>query len=297
MTGTRAGLLLLLLLTFAVVWAGLSFVPGSRADKSVSLSDLPGITHIHGIAVDARNPSRLLLATHHGFFVVTPDGMATRVSDTRDDFMGFTPHPSEPETLYASGHPADGGNLGFVVSPDGGKTWRRLSAGANGPVDFHQMDVSKADPAVIYGAFRGLQISRDGGRSWNIVAPAPDGLIALAASSRDTDSLFAATRYGLLLSTDSGRSWQNAGFAQRPTSMVETTADGDVYAFVVGVGLVRATESARDWTVVSREFGDRILLHFAVDPTAPDRLYAVTQHSEVLASKDGGRSWTVLGGS
>src|SRR3546814_5804623 len=65
--------------------------------------------------------------------------------------MGFTPHPADPEVLYASGHPAGGGNLGFIVSRDGGQSWAKLSDGAGGPDDFHQMDISKADPQVIYG--------------------------------------------------------------------------------------------------------------------------------------------------
>ncbi len=79
--------------------------------------------------------------------------------------MGFTPHPADESVLYASGHPAGGGNLGFIVSRDGGRGWSSLSPGVGGPVDFHQMDVSKADPSVIYGAHGGLQASRDGGRT------------------------------------------------------------------------------------------------------------------------------------
>jgi hypothetical protein len=43
------------------------------------------------------------------------------------DFMGFTPHPSDPATLYSSGHPAGGGNLGFIVSEDGGGSWTQLA--------------------------------------------------------------------------------------------------------------------------------------------------------------------------
>src|SRR3546814_2377830 len=75
-------------------------------------SDVCSSYLFHGIAVDPCNPDRLYLATHHGFFAVGPDGVAQQVSETEDDFMGFTPHPSDPNVLYASGHPAGGGNLG-----------------------------------------------------------------------------------------------------------------------------------------------------------------------------------------
>ncbi len=94
-----------------------------------------------------------------------------------------------PSVLYASGHPASGGNLGFIISIDGGKSWAKLADGVGGPVDFHQMDVSKADPKVIYGLYGGLQRSADGGRSWSKVGPAPDGLIDIAASGQDADTL------------------------------------------------------------------------------------------------------------
>jgi hypothetical protein len=134
---------------------------GSRfrfAGDGVPLSQLRQQTHFHGLAVDPTDRSRLYLATHHGFFLLGADGMATRVSQVQD-FMGFTPHPGDSRILYASGHPAAGGNLGFIASTDGGATWTQLSPGANGPVDFHQMDVSPADPNVIYGAYGNIQVS------------------------------------------------------------------------------------------------------------------------------------------
>lgn len=277
-----------------------------RAPETTTVAALAGETHFHGIAVDAGDPSRLYLATHHGLFIVGSDGSAERVSESRDDFMGFTPHPGDPATLYASGHPSGGGNLGFIGSSDGGRTWRRLSDGVGGPVDFHQMDVSKADPDVIYGVHQGLQKSADAGRGWQRIAPVPQGLIGLAASSRDADTLFAATREGLLRSTDGGRSWRAAHPARRTASMVHVTAAGDVYAFVAGTGLIRAREPARSqgqelrWQVVNTGFANDYILHFAVAPRDPRRLYAITLNPDthaqaVLASRDGGASWARLG--
>jgi hypothetical protein len=48
------------------------------------------------------------------------------------------------------------------------------------------------------------------------------------------------------------------------------------------------------WTRISKNFGDRYLLHLAIDPTNPDNLYAVTNTKQVLASKDGGVTWKAL---
>jgi len=69
------------------------------------------------------------------------------------------------------------------------------------------------------------------------------------------------------------------------------TKDGTAYAFQVGTGLLRTTEPSLAWQPVSNGFGDVILLRLAVDPTKPERLYAVTDKSALLASQDGGKTW------
>ncbi|MBI2030127.1 exo-alpha-sialidase, partial [Candidatus Kaiserbacteria bacterium] len=45
-----------------------------------------------------------------------------RVGKSRDDYMGFSPHPTEADVFFTSGHPSRGGNLGFQKSDDGGAT-------------------------------------------------------------------------------------------------------------------------------------------------------------------------------
>lgn len=196
-----------------------------------SVTNLAGSTHFHGIAVAADDPSRIYLATHHGVYAVALDGGADRISANRNDYMGFTPHPSDPNLLYGSGHPVGGGNMGFIRSRDKGKTWQKLSNGVGGPVDFHQLDISKADPNIIVGMSRGFQMSRDGGRSWKMIAPGPQGLIDLAASAKDTDTFYAATRRGLVKSKDGGRSWKPAHIVQRTATMIHVGADASVYAY------------------------------------------------------------------
>jgi len=257
---------------------------------------LDQLSHIHGIAVNPNDNTRLYVATHHGLYLASPDGTAVAVSASQDDLMGFSPHPTKPDTLYASGHPAGGGNLGFITSTDGGKTWKQLSPGTRGPADFHAMAVSKADPKVIYGAYGRLQVSRDGGHTWEPwerLAPLPDGLIALAASATDVNTLYAATRGGLLVSKDAGHSWQPAYPAQQPASLVATGNDGEIYAFIVGIGLLKSKDG--HWTRLASDFGGRYLLHLAVDPQDSNELYAVTQDGQILASDNGGRHWRPFG--
>ncbi len=275
-----------------VLLAAVSSALASAAEP-VPLSELEKQTHYHGLAVDPTDPSRLYLATHHGFYLVSADGMATRVSPVQD-FMGFTPHPTDPSILYASGHPSNGGNLGFLLSADGGASWTQVSPGLDGPVDFHQMDVSPADPQVIYGNYGGIQVSRNGGKSWLMAGPAPEGMIALAASAVSADRLYAATERGLVVSDDAGLIWQMAAFSGEVVATVTTGAEGALFAYVVGRGLMMAKESdPGDW---SRVGGDnRIPLHLAIDGRHPQRMFAIAHKAGLLQSEDGGRSWRSFG--
>lgn len=262
--------------------------PQAPAQEAAPLADFLRGTHVHGLSMDPRDPDRLLLATHHGLLALDPaTGEATPVGESRQDFMGFS--VAGPDRFLASGHPEEGGNSGVLLSADGGATWSRIAEGAEGPVDFHQMTVSAADPRTLYGAYGGsLQRSRDGGATWEVVGPAPEGLIDLAASSLDPDRLHAATETGLLTSGDGGASWAPAHPAGAPATFVEAGPDGTIHAFVLGEGLLRAEEPGLDWTLVSEPLGGEYLLHFATDGT---RAFAVTGSGALLASDDGGATW------
>jgi hypothetical protein len=198
-------------ITLAIGTVGLTL--RSEATEVMTMGEFQRHTHIHGLAVDGKDPFKLLIATHHGLFRAGPDGKAERISEVQD-FMGFNPHPKEPNTLYASGHPARGGNLGFIASADQGRTWRQISPGVNGPVDFHQMTVSPADPKTIYGSYGGLQVSQDGGQTWKLVGPAPEKLIDLASSAKDANTLYAATEGGCssarMPGRPGGRCWRDS---------------------------------------------------------------------------------------
>lgn len=285
------------LAAFAVAWAVLGH--SAAAEDVTTVAALARATHFHGLAVDTADPARVYLATHHGLFAVSGDGTARAISKDRHDFMGFTAHPTDPGILFSSGHPAHGGNLGFMVSTDRGVTWRKRADGVGGPVDIHHMDVSKADPRVVYGVHDGLQVSRDGGKTWATVASAPPDLLQIAASAAAVDTLYAATVPGLLRSRDGGRTWASAYPQRAPATMVSVTPAGAVFAFVVGVGLVRAVEPDLAWRTLDGEFADLYVIHGAVDPSDERTLYVVTvaaasRAQDVRMSRDGGATWRSL---
>ena len=259
------------------------------ADEPVSLNE---IAHVHGIAVNPLQTDQLYLATHKGLFLGTSTGGASQVSEISDDLMGFAPHPNDPSVFFASGHPSPGGNLGVLKSVDGGKTWNKLSDGASGPVDFHAMAISPADPNVMFGANKDLQVSSDGGKNWEIVGEVPGEVFDIAASAQDSYTLFAATRKGLYRSPDRGKSWEAAYMVLKPTTMIDVAADGKIHAFIYEIGLVSAEEKDLDWKNISNSFQDRFFWRLESDPKNSNRLFAIADTGALMMSKDGGKAWT-----
>lgn len=255
---------------------------------------ISGISHIHGIAVDRTDPSRLYLATHDGVYLTSRDGTAEQLSADRNDYLGFTAHPAETGIFYASGHPPSGGNTGVIVSRNGARDWQELASGANGRVDFHAIAVSLAEPNVVYGLYRDIQVSRDGGRTWEVIGSAPPDTVDIAASAVSAHTLYAATSNGLMVSRSGGRGWNSAGPTGQPVTLVEIAPDGSIYAFVVGRGLLKGSPGTFVWEPIMQDFGDHIFLHLSIDPRAPNRMFAVTRESKLLASTDGGKTWRVL---
>jgi photosystem II stability/assembly factor-like uncharacterized protein len=259
-------------------------------------ADFSRISHVHGLAVDLANPQRLLVATHHGLMAIEPSLDVTPVSAEKSDFMGFVAHPGDPNVFYASGHPPSGGNMGVLKSTDGGRSFTKISDGAEGPVDFHAMALSRANSAIMYGAYRSFQRSEDGGKSWKPVGASPTGLIAIAAGAKDADRIFAATEEGISLSLDGGKSWKPAHMARRPVTAVHVTAKGMVYAYMMGTGLISAEESDQlAWRLVKPETDGTAILHIATTASDSQRLYVYDNKRRFLESRDGGKSWKEMG--
>lgn len=263
------------------------------AQDSMPLSELMSATHVHGIGPGAGDADSLTLATHNGLWAVDlASRTATRLGQSNDDFMGYSPVPDSPGTAFASGHFATGGNLGIIRTDDAGKSWTHVSDGLDGPVDFHNMEVSRADPTVIYGIGhdRRVQRSADGGVSWEVTGQAPDKLIDIAIAPDNSAQLYAATEAGLFLSHDRGATWQPV-IEGVPVSAVGAGADDVVRAVDLSQGLI-AVGSGKAITLVSGELPDGYLLFLATTSVDPLRLAAISAKGKLVVSDDGGASWT-----
>jgi hypothetical protein len=282
------------------------------SSNSQALTPVPSITHyyagnhLHGLAY-VPEAEGLYLATHFGLFLLR-DGQLFQVGEVRDDLMGFTHAPDDPETFYASGHPRGGGNLGVIVSQDGGLTWQQIFTGMSDEVvDFHSMVASPADPEQLYGVFAGeLYVGDAGSGDWHVALAEGIslegfcwGVPCLAAAADDPDRLFAGTPQGVFVSRDAGDRWQRldgisgavAGVGAHPNEPDLLVAHSEQ------LGIAISADGGESWE--SREGaialdGRDFIFGFAFDPENAERFFAASVHGRVFETDDAGASWRMV---
>ncbi len=261
--------------------------------------------HIHGLGYDSEN-QRLFVATHYGLFILK-EGKLFQFGESRDDFMGFSLVPSNPKTIFTSGHPKGGGNMGVMKSEDGGLTFKQIFRGLKGEnVDFHSMVVSPANPKILYGWFHGtLYRTKDGGKTWQF--PAARGLPSkglcwggpcFSADSQKDRVVYSGTPNGLFVSHDFGESWTNM---KTPLGAVaglgvHLSNPQTLLAFTEKLGLAISQNGGKNWerandglTLSPKEF----LFAFAFDSKKASHVFAATG-GHIFRSIDGGKKWAKI---
>lgn len=285
-------------------WSAALFVNAlflaARADAAVSTFQprpLQSLPFIFGIAVEPTEPTNLLIATRRGLFRAGPNGIAKRISHSREIFWSVVIDSTTPTRLYAAGTTESGEADAPLVSSDSGRRFTRLIPRDRARRKFRAVFVSNAGSGTLYGLSDDIWRSRDGGVSWNRTGIPPVRTIDITVSSLDAQSLYAATRSGILTSRDSGRTWNklDGDFCLQPVTAIAAGPDGILYAFSLCKGLVRIDERTGKTTVVRRYFGGCILQHLAIDPRDSNRIYAVERCHRLLSSLDGGLSWQIYG--
>ena len=269
----------------AILFLLLSGCASKGSDPSAPSVD---IVDIHGIALDPTDASILHVATHRGLVRIDEDGTRAYVGEARDDYMGFTAHPRDPKTFWASGHPRTGGNLGVIRTTDGGATWTRIGLA---DADLHAMAVSPADPERLYGFWRGQVLrSDDGGARWS-----PQAAITVAGFGphpTDRDVVYAASGNSLQQSVDGGTTW--AILAPMPALGVAVDPTSPSTLYVGTRDDVRISDDAgATWRSVTMPGGGGAA-YFATRAATPGLVYAASYQKGIYRSEDGGATWDVV---
>jgi len=264
------------------------------------------VHHVHGLSFDRREPGALLVATHTGLVRIRPGADPEWVGANRFDLMGFTALPGDPGTLYASGHPdlvtyrrEGNGNLGLLVSRDGGRTWEGVAL--KGQTDFHALTYSPGGGGDLFGWSVAGQtgLHRISTKTWaaeRLPARGLKDVLALAASHDVPSRLLAGTQAGLLLSEDRGMTWRPlAGIPlDAPvTAVAFSPAERRrvyVYAARAGYGLMRSDDAGVTWrpTELGAKPNEPVI---AIALGSGSKVAVATTAASVSVSDDGGRSW------
>ncbi len=269
---------------------------GCSARGRNSLEKVDSYEDLHGLAV--KPDGNLFITTHDGLFLLKDDTDLYRIGEEKGDLMGFVMNPRNPDQVYASGHPASGGNIGVVASQDGGVTWRRIFKNiGKGLVDFHAMAISLVEPRVIYGWYEDkLYRTDDGGHTWRFArANGLSRVVTLATSPRDPDTVYAGTVDGLFYSIDKGETWS----AMEPSGFIGGIAldyrnDRVMYVFSEEYGLARSPDGGQSWYPINNgiSLGQReIVMYIAIHPKDSRVLYAGTTQNRLLKTDNSGQLW------
>jgi hypothetical protein len=247
---------------------------GVSRDGGASFTVGPELRHSAPLdAVAVHGPRRELLAfTDDGLRVSVDGGRSWQLRGwfgKRRGLLAGALAPSRPDRIYAV--PGRGSNPGppcLVRSDDAGRRWQELAApripGSRSVPRCWSVTVDPRDEDhlwVVTVVFRrgtpvsGVSESTDGGRSWSVRRPLPDGDLRLSAGHE-------------------GRVYAHGGWGS-------------------GRGLYRSADGGRNWVDLHRAItsGDARRALFAV-PVGPQALIA---HGTGLnASTDGGRHWQPL---
>lgn len=169
----------------------------SGAPQALSFSE---ISHVHSVVI---NGDDIILATHYGLYVWNGTGWTPRGDNF--DVMALAEYGG---ALFASGHPGPSQNLpdplGLKVSTNGGETWGKRSL--LGEVDFHLLSVAGDTIVGVAANYGEVVRSTDGGTRWAMVNV--PSLTDLSVSPLSPGDLMVASEGTLLLSTDSGETFQ-----------------------------------------------------------------------------------------
>lgn len=201
------GRLLLLSAIALLIAAGVvaTLLTGHDEPKSGTGGHPDSLGHVHGLGVDPGD-GVLYAATHSGLFRLPEKGGPERVSESRQDTMGFT--VVAPGHFLGSGHPdpriVDApANLGLIESTDAGRTWQPLSL--SGHVDFHGLE-AKHGTVFGYSSTAGALMVSGDHTSWERLASVP--LADFAVSPASPEHLLGTTEQGPVRSADGGRSFE-----------------------------------------------------------------------------------------
>jgi photosystem II stability/assembly factor-like uncharacterized protein len=286
---------------------------------SAANTGLPNFAFVPALALDPTTPGTLYAAASAAPFTTrTRIFKSTDAGDTWSaavdaglpiftDVSALVLDPTAPGTLYAA---TDGG--GVFKSTDAGGSWRAANTGLPHLPSVAALALAHTAPGMLYvtvnvtdpesGSL--LFKSTNAGDTWSAAAnrglPGNASVSALALDPTMPGTLYAAGEGPVFKSTDGGGTW-NAADTGLDAVFVRalTLAPGAPRALYAGTdgGVFKSTDGGATWN--APKSGLPRINALAVDPTAPDTIYAATGDCNesdgcsggIFKSIDGANTW------
>ena len=208
--------------------------------------------------------------------------------------IGLAVTPANPDLVYATIE-SDNRNKGFYKSTDKGESWTKqnsYTSGGTGPHYYQEIEVSPQNPDLIYQMDVFIQVTRDGGKSFNVLGNGREKHSDNHALWIDPDNgnhLIAGTDGGLYETYDEGTTWRqfpNLPIAQfykialdNAEPFYNVVAGAQDLGTLLGPTRTTNTEGVRnqDWYVPLGADG----YDAAFDPEDPNTVYMEIQGGEL----------------
>ncbi len=305
---------------YAGTYDGGAYKSTNAGDTWKAINNGLSSTDINALLVDPLTTRTLYAGTLNGAFKSTNAGSSWTAINTglgSATVYSLSMDPENHSTLYA------GTSQGVYVSTDAGSRWRSSTVGLYGHVISIMID--PVQPQTLYALGSSSLIillepsytlykSTNGGSNWNqvdfdlplrAIAIDPAEPQTLYAATEESASLSSGERKAIYKSTDGGNSWAPAvaGLTafQVNALAVDPTNHQTLYAGTIcftpeeaSNGIIfKSTDSGSTWNFVSTDISYTSVYALAINPAAPQTLYAGTSNG-VFRSQSGGQSWNLI---
>ena len=256
---------------------------------------------LDSIVLDKSNPKHIIvgawvLGSVDGGLYSSDDGGVTWTSDSDmkgQSIRALAASSSDPKLLVA------GTLLGVYRSTDSGIHWKLISP--EGSKELHEVEsiaIDPADPQIIYaGTWHLPWKTTDGGAHWKNIK---EGLIddsdvfSIIVDPKQPTLVYASACSGIYKSEDRGEKFKKIqgipSTARRTRVLMQDPQHLNIVFAGTTEGLFRSGDSGTTWL---RTTGPEIIVNDVyVDPTDSNRVLLATDRGGVLASNDGGNSFS-----
>ncbi len=273
------------------------------AGRNWRLIGLPGQS-VRALAQAPSQPDTLVAGTLQGVFRSADSGKNwERISPAgHEDLRNFDSlaiDPRNPETIYAGTY-----HLPWKTT-DAGHHWAPIHAGMIDDSDVMSMSIDHFDPQRIYAsACSGIYRSENSGTLWTKfrgIPPTARRTHQLLQDPQRQRVLYSVTTEGLWKTENAGTAWSRITPADWSVAalLIHPTEPERLVIGVDGRGIFISDDGGKNFRAANDGFYHSQIMDLAYDPERPERMLLVLTNAAepVLATQDGGRSWTRLGSS